>query len=346
MIQEPAENASEDAVRDWESHKQRRDLPGLNSEVFADSEPSEASTPAEATARGIFVELQSKSDFLRSRPDFGGSDVIVISSSQISHFPHSSSQIELPPSQFVVASSHPSLDFVADSQPVDPATFETQETKATTRQPAFSQTTIPDSQDFSTDLSQDPNSASFTGQGRNPPPIGQVTQDAAGASARAATHYPSFNSSIPSRQPGTVLGSFGTHSIPGWEEGDCLDEDGQHGSQTQHSQVENAVSGGPASSFEGFFTQVEFGSGNSDLPSGARPRHQSKDSASQSEQPSNTLAEVTPADDSQQAAQIVSPLAAEPAVFHTQNEEDFFTASEDYEVVPDTSKKDSGRNHG
>lgn len=272
--------------------------------------------------------------------------MIVISSSQISQFPHSSSQIELPPSQFVVASSHPSLDFVADSQSVDPAAVETQETKATTRHPAFSQTTIPDSQDFSTDLSQGPISASFTGQGRNPPPIGQATQDIAGPSARVATQYPSFNSSIPSRQPGTILGSFGTHSIPSWEEGDCLDEDGQHVSQTQHSQVENAVSGRPASSFEGLFTHVELESGDSDLPSGARPQSSSKDLASQSEQPSNTLAEVTPADDSQQAAQIVSPLAAGAAVFHTQNEEDFFTASEDYEVVPDTSRKGSGRSHG
>lgn len=34
--------------------------------------------------------------------------------------------------------------------------------------------------------------------------------------------------------------------------------------------------------------------------------------------------EATPADDSQRAAQTVSPLAAEAAVFHTQNEEDFF----------------------
>ncbi|KAK7711004.1 hypothetical protein SLS63_012841 [Diaporthe eres] len=239
---EPAENANEDAVRDWERDKQRRALLSLTPEAIAESEPSEASTPAEAPARGIIVELQSKSDFLRSRPDFDLSDVIIVSSSQLSQFPHSSSQIELPPSQFFVASSHPSLDFIADSQPANAVVVESQQTKATPRHPDFSQTTIPDSQDFSTDLSQNPNSASFTGQGSNQPPVGQVTQDVAGASARAATQLPSFDSSIPSRQPGTVLGSFGTHSIPCWEEGDCLEEDDQHGAQTEHSRVESAVS--------------------------------------------------------------------------------------------------------
>lgn len=340
------ENANEDAVEDWEREKQRRALLSLRPEGIADVEPSEASTPGEVPARGIFVELQSKSDFLRSRPDFDISDVIVVSSSQLSHFPHSDSQIELPPSQFFVASSHPSLDFVADSQPANPAIVESQQTKATTRHPGFSQTTIPDSQDFSTDLSQNPNSISFTGQGSNAPPVGQVAQDIAGASARAATQLPSFDSTIPSRQPGTVLGSFGTHSIPHWEEGDCLEGDDQQGSRTDRSQEEDTVSGRPVSSFEGFFTQVEFESGNSDLPGGSASRQPSEIIASQSEQPSNTLAEVTPADDSQQAAQIVSPLPAEAALFHTQNGEDFFTASEDYEVVPDTLRKKTGRSHG
>lgn len=173
-----------------------------------------------------------------------------------------------------------------------------------------------------------------------------MTQDVAEASARAAAQLPSFDSSIPSRQPGTILGSFGTHSIPCWEEGDCLEEDDQHGAQTEHSRVESAASGRPASSFEGFYTQVGFESGNSDLPGGTEPRYSSKNTASQSEQPSNTLAEVTPNDDSQQAAQIVSPLAAEAPLFHTQNEENFFTASEDYEVVPETLRKNSRRSHG
>lgn len=171
-------------------------------------------------------------------------------------------------------------------------------------------------------------------------------QDVAGASPRAAAQLPSFDSSIPSRQPGTVLGSFGTHSIPRWEEGDCLEEDDQQGSRTDNSQVEITVSGRPASSFEGFFTQAEFGSANSDLPGGSASRHSPNNTASQSEQPSNTLAEVTPTEDSQQAAQVVSPLPAEAPLFHTQNEEDFFTASEDYEIVPDTLRKKSGRSHG
>lgn len=175
--------------------------------------------------------------------------------------------------------------------------------------------------------------------------MGQV-QDAAGASARAASQLQSFDSSIPSRQPGTVLGSFGTHSIPHWEEGDRLEEDDQQGSRTDYSQVENTVSGRPASSFEGFFTQVEFGSGETDLPGGSASRQSPNNTALLSEQPSNTLAEATPTDDSQQAAQIVSPLRTEAPLFHTQNEEDFFTASEDYEVVPDTLRKNAGRSHG
>lgn len=283
---------------------------------------------------------------MRSRPDFDHSEVINIPSSQLSHFPHSDSQIELPPSQFFVASSHPSLDFIADSQPADPVIVECQQAQATNRHRNFSQTTIPDSQDFSTDFSHHPNSVSFAGQGSNPPPVAHVTRDLAGASARAATQHPSFDSSIPSRQPGTILGSFGTHSIPGWEEGDCSEEDDQHGAQTEHSQAENEVSHRPASSFEGFLTQVDFDSGSYDLPGRSGSRLSSKNTASQSEQPSNTLAQATPTEDSQQAAQVVSPLAAGAPFFHTQNEEDFFTASEDFEVVPDTLRKNSGRSHG
>lgn len=284
---------------------------------------------------------------MRSRPDFDLSDVIFVSSSQLSQFPHPHSQTELAPSQFFVASSHPSLDFVADSQPVNSALVESQQTQPTTRNPGFSQTTIPDSQDFSTDLSQGPISASFAAQERNSPPAGQEARAAAEAFTRAATQHPSFESStIPSRQPGTVLGSFGTHSIPRWEEGDYLEEEGQHGARAEHSQVENPVSRGHATSFEGFLIQAELQIGSSDLPGGSASRRLSSHITSQSEQPSNTLAEVTPTDDSQQAAQIVSPLAAEVPLFQTQNEEDFFTASEDYEVVPDTLKKSAGRSHG
>lgn len=284
---------------------------------------------------------------MRSRPDFNSSDVVFIPSSQISQFPHSGSQIELPPSQFFIASSHPSLDFVADSQPVDLATVESQQTQATNRHRNFSQTTIPDSQDFSTDLSHHPNSVSFTGQVSNPHSVAHVSKDSAGASVTAAAQHPSFVSSIPSRQPGTVLGSFGTHSIPGWEEGDSSVEDDQHGVQTGHSQVEGEVSRRPVSSLGGFLTQEESESGNYYMPGGSGSQFSFRNAASQSQQPSNTLAEATPTEDSQQAAQIVSPLAPQAPLFHTQNEEDFFTASEDnYEVVPETLRKGSERNHG
>lgn len=225
---------------------------------------------------------------------------------------------------------------------MNPSFVESQKTRG---RKAFSQTTIPDSQDFSTDLSQDSTGFGFTSRGRSFSLVGQETRTIAGASTRADTHHLSFESSIPSRQPGTVLGSFGTNSIPRWEEGDCL-EDGQQGARAERSQAEGQVSGRPASSFEGYFTQVEVASGNPDLLGGSASRHTSNTAASQNEQPSNTLAEVTPTDDSQQAAQIISPLAAEAPLFYTQNEEDFFTASEDYEIVPDTLKKNTGRNHG
>jgi hypothetical protein len=305
-----------------------------------------ASTPCDAPARGIFVELQSKSDFLRSRPDFDSSEVINIPSSQLSHFPHSDSQIELPPSQFFIASSHPSVDFVADFEPVDPGIVESQQAQTTNKHRNFSQTTIPDSQDFSTDVSQHPNSVSFTGQGSNLPLGARATRDLAGASTRPASQHPSFDSSIPSRQLGTVLGSFATHSIAGWEEGCCSEQDEQHGARAQYSQGENGVSLKLASSFEGFLSQVEFESRDYHLPGGSGPRPLSKNTASQSQQPSNTLAEATSTEDSQQAAQIVSPLGTGAPFFHTQNEEDFFTPSEDYEVVPDTQTTSTGRNHG
>ncbi|KAG8158810.1 hypothetical protein KVR01_011253 [Diaporthe batatas] len=323
---EPAENASEDAVTDWEKRKQRRTRLSTCSEDITDLEASEASTPGDTPAQGIFVELQSKSDFLRSRPDFNPSDVVFIPSSQLSHFPDSGSQIELPPSQFFIASSHPSLDLIADSQPVDPVIVESQQTQATNKHRNFSQTTIPDSQDFSTDLSHHHNSVSFTGQVSNPPSVAHVR--------RAAAQHPSFASSIPSRQPGTVLGSFGTHSIPGWEEEDSSVEDDQHAAQPEYSQVEGEVSRRPVSSLEGFLTQGDSQSGNYYMPGGSGSQFSFNNTASQSQQPSNTLAEATPTEDSQQAAQIVSPLAPRAPVFHTQNEEDFFTASEDnYEIV-------------
>ncbi|ROW08823.1 hypothetical protein VMCG_02746 [Cytospora schulzeri] len=311
---EPEENANEDAVEDWEWKKQHQGLPGRNSDSTSDQDLSDEPTPGESPPSSIFVELQSKSDFLRSRPDFDSSEVIAISASQLSQFPHPGSQTELPPAQFCITSSHPSLDFIGDSQPG--ISFVAESPEITTRDPRVSQrTTIPDSQDFSNDFTQD---------------------------------------SIPSRQPGTFLGSFETLSFSTYRnpEGEHQEveehqEGGnpENGDQQEECQEEDRqVSGRLPSSFEGFLTQIDFKVGDFGLSGHSTLQSQSEDvGLPQREQQSATLAEETLLEDSQQPAQRVAPLPGQASLFQTQKEEDFFSASEGYDIVPDTSKRNFGR---
>lgn len=254
------------------------------------------------------MELQSKADFLRSRPDFDTAEVIAISASQLSQFPHPGSQTELPPSQFCITSSHPSQDFIGDSQPkASPVAAESQ---GTSRNPRISQrTTIPDSQDFSTDFTQE---------------------------------------SIPSRQPGIVLGSFETISFSTYRH-----PEGEHpeagnlevgAQQGQYPESENLVPVRPTSSFDGFLTQLDFGVSDFDSTGHSSPRPESEGvGVTQGEQQSINLAEQNHLEDSEQPAQIVPPLPGQVPPFQTQNEQDFFSASEGYDFVPDTARRGSSR---
>lgn len=305
---EPAENANVDAVEDWEWEKQHRTLLGLNSDPTSDQGLSGESTPGETPPADIFVELQSKADFLRSRPDFDPSEVIPISASQLSLFPHPGSQPELPPSQFCITSSHPSLDIICDSQPEN--SFVADSPDSSRKDPRVSQrTTIPDSQDFSTDFTQD---------------------------------------SIPSRQPGIVLGSFQTLSFSTYRNPEGEHQEGgiiEEGNQPKECpEGENPVSDRLPSSFEGFLTQLDLKAGDFDL-SGLSTLHSQPEDVGlpQGEQQFASLAEENLLEDSQQPAQRVPPLPGQASLFQTQKEEDFFSASEGYDIVPDTDKRNSGR---
>ncbi|KUI71745.1 hypothetical protein VM1G_06595 [Cytospora mali] len=304
---EPAENANEDAVEDWEQEKQRRARPGLDSDSASEEGLSDEPTPVETPTGSISIELLSKSDFLKSRPDFDTSQVIPISASQLSQFPHPGSQTELPPSQFCITSSHPSQEFIGDSQPGISFVAESQDvTGKGTR--VSQRTTIPDSQDFSTDFTQD---------------------------------------SIPSRQPGIVLGSFKTLSFSTYRnpEGDHPEEgspeEGNPEEETpkrEYPEGENPEPGELASSFDRFLTQLDFGPGDCGL-SGTSTTQDAD--LPQKDQQLTTLAEATLVEDSQQPAQRVLPLTGQASIFQTQNEENFFSACEGYDIIPDSSKRRS-----
>ncbi|KUI57938.1 hypothetical protein VP1G_05232 [Cytospora mali] len=304
---EPAENANEDAVEDWEQEKQRRARPGLDSNLASEEGLSDEPTPVETPTGSIFVELLSKSDFLRSRPDFDTSQVIPISASQLSQFPHPGSQTELPPPQFCITSSHPSQEFIGNSQPGLSFVAESQDvTGKGTR--VSQRTTIPDSQDFSTDLTQD---------------------------------------SIPSRQPGIVLGSFKTLSFSTYrnpegenpEEGNLEEGDPEEENPIrEYPEGENPEPGELASSFDGFLTQLDFGPGDFGLSGNSTSQDAD---LPQNDQQLTTLAEETLLEDSQQPAQRVIPLTGQASIFQTQNEENFFSACEGYDIIPDSSKQKS-----
>lgn len=294
-----------DAVEDWE--KQRRDLLGLKSDPTSDQELFDELTLGGSPPADIFVELQSKSDFLRSRPDFDPSEVIPISASQLSQFPHPGSQTELPPSQFCITSSHPSLDLIGDSQPG--TSFVAESPDISRKDPRVSQrTTIPDSQDFSISFTQD---------------------------------------SIPSRQPGILLGSFETLSFSTYRNPEGEHQEGgnpEKRNQQRECSGENQASGRLPSSFEGFLTQIDLKVGDFGLSGHPTVQSQSEDvGLPQGEQQSAILAEETLLEDSQQPAQRVPPLPGQASLFQTQKEEDFFSASEGYNIVPDTDKRKSGR---
>lgn len=99
-----------------------------------------------------------------------------------------------------------------------------------------------------------------------------------------------------------------------------------------------------ASSFEGFLTQVDFGVGDFALSGNTESRPQADDfDLPQRGERFATLVVGNSSEDSQQPAQRVLPLPGQGSIFQTQNEEDYFSASEGYDIVPDTSQRNLGR---
>lgn len=281
------------------------------------SEPQErANTSASnLSPTGFYVHLQSKSDFLKSKPEFDTDNIISISASQLSLYPHPDSDTELPPPQFYTRSSQTSQDHViADSQPGVTQPFSSQQTATVARATSrFSQTTIPDSQDFSTDLSQSVIEVPATVETIHQPTVESPKPSQARTSG----------SSIPSRQPDTNQVSFGHFSI----------------SDAPLSAVPLDTRG----CFGCFLTQPDFEPGEFSLPAESRSQSQSQAQAATTatieEHQATAPEQGSSLDDSHQPAQRHSPLPGEEFHFMSQSGADFLSAFEDYEVVPDTSQQ-------
>lgn len=324
---------------DWEWEKKKRHLLRLNEQPPStqdDIQENDSGSPhSHSEPSAVYVELQSKSDFLKSRPDIDPAEVIAFTPSQLSQFPHSDSESQLPPSQFFIVSSQPSQDIViTDSQPLFTSSTQSQQAASCVKTKGFSQTTIPDSQDFSTDFSQDPIEVPHT--------IEEI--DRTETASPKESHLTISASSIPPRQPDGNLVSFGNFSIS---------TDLEHTRESQEyvtapQPISNlAPPSIPESSripFSGFLTQLEFDSGEFSLSAKSRQETQSNEVTAITE---NRLAativhDTTLLDDSHQPAQRFVSFHEEESQFLTQSEPEFFSASGEYEFVSPKFPRNSG----
>lgn len=324
---------------DWEYQKNRRNLLCLNKRPPPTQEDTgdnySDSSHIHSESSNVYVELQSRSDFLKSRPDIDPADIIAFTSSQLSQSPPSDSESQLPPSQFFIISSQPSQDIViADSQPL--STYfctQSQQALSCVKAKGISQTTIPDSQDFSTDFSQD--------QIEVPCTIEEIDRTETG-SARASHHTTSV-ASIPSRQPDGNLVSFGTFSISTNLEHNGESQENNTTPQPISNLVPPSVPESSRVPFSGFLTQLEFDSREFSLSAKSRQESQQDEVVSTTDDRlgTTTVHDSALLDDSHQPAQRVPPLHEE-SQFLTQSEPEFFSVSEEYEFVPPTSPRNSG----
>lgn len=328
----------------WNQEKERRhcraQLVSSSRSSPEDQVRDSAGSPScNPLSNSIYVELQSKSDFLECRPDFDTNDVVPISASQLSQFPHSDSDIELPPTQFFVVSSQPSQDIcIADSQPIPSEDSPHWRRTATPARGGNSQRTIPDSQEISTDFSQNLVEVPATAEAAHQ----------ASAHSPKASHDNSSGSSIPSRQPDGNKVSFGYLST-------SIDTEPLPLSQQDlplpppPSTLQPQTSARPEfsrSTFSVFLTQPDFEPGEFSLSTESRSQSQTQGPRSTTEiqasirttgaQPTATLAQDLSLDISLQPAQRVSPLPGQDRHFRSQSESEFFSASE---VVLDTSQQ-------
>lgn len=326
---------------DWERQKNRRDLlrrnkqPPPAQEGTVGNEPD--STPVHSDLHKIYIELQCKSEFLNSRPDIDPAEVVPFTSSQLSQFPPSDSDGKLPPSQFFIVSSQPSQDIViTNPQPLSTGATESQQAGPCLKLQGISQTTIPDSQDFSTDLSQDPIAVPCT--------IESIHQTAVDSTKES--HHTVSASSIPSRQPDGNLVSFGNFSIST----DLDQNQDSQGNLPVTQPIPNFLpTSVPESSrivFNDFLTQLEFESDEFSLSAKSRRRSLPDETVATTEDRFGPITVQDPAlDDSHQPAQRVLPLHGDEedeSYLLTQSESAYLAASGQYTSVPPTSQRNSG----
>ncbi|KAF3760178.1 hypothetical protein M406DRAFT_109289 [Cryphonectria parasitica EP155] len=333
---EPEENANEEAVEDWEWEKQRQVLLGVAPSSPRSSQDQATESSPSSHPGTIYIELQSKSDFLKSRPDFDTADVLTISASQLSNFSYLDCENELPPPQFLIISSNPGQGVIgtADSQSVIPGSDLSQQAPTAIRTKVHvSQTTIPDSQEFSTDISQDPIEVSWTGA--EPPQ--------SGLESHKVSHKESSGSSVPSRQPDSNQLSFEHDSISFHAEGQLLSQGHPPTPPLQPALDSQASARLPSSrnTFERFLTQPPFEAGEFSLSTNSRIRSQDPIVTTSGSQQLASSAQNTPLEDSHQPAQEISPLSNQQQSHFLTQTEAFFSASEDYEIVPETSQEKS-----
>lgn len=315
-------------------------MPSNSLQTSQDQVPDASSETDSPRTKGICIELPSRAAFLKSRPEFDTASVIAISASQISDCPHTGSEIDLPPSQFFVVSSQPSQDIVvADSQPLLTGSSTLQHFGSKAIPAGISQTTIPDSQEFLDD---------FTEEGVEVPGTAQeLDQDLEEEEASAKpSNKDSSGSTIPSHQPNINQVSFAhdLHSIG--PEHQLVDL--QNSQRNNFPPLLSATADTQASSTSrssrlpfdgGFLTQPAFDPGEFNLSAELKSQSTSQVSATAIYQPGDNPS----LEESHQPAQRVSPLSSKASQFLTQTDIDFYSASEDYEVVPDSSVRNSGQ---
>lgn len=311
-----------------------------NSQVSQDRAPEVPSRVNSLRVGGICIELQSKADFLKSRPEFDSPSIIAISASQLSDFPYPGSDSDLPPAQFWVVSSQPSQDIVvADSQPVVPRYSVAQQVGSAAFSAGFSQTTIPDSQEIFNDFSEDTVEVPGTAE--------EFDQGQAEATSPNPSNKESSGSTIPSHQPNINQVSFAHELLDVVPEHQLVSIQESQQSFSQH--LPPATSGTQASSrpvlsrnlFDGFLTQPEFDPGEFSLS--AHSKSQSTSQLDHTAAHPSEPAENPSLNESHQPAQRVSPLPSPASQFLTQTDVEFYSASEDFEVVPESSLRNSGQ---
>lgn len=226
---------------------------------------------------------------------------------------------------------------MADSQPVVTGSY--QQIGSTAFSAGFSQTTIPDSQEifdsFAEGAVEVPGTAEEFGSGQ------------AEATSPKPSSKESSGSTIPSHQPNINQVSFAHELLEAEPEHQLVSI--QASQQSFSQPLPPATSGTqgslrpifPRNLFDGFLTQPEFDPGEFSLSADSKsqsPSHVVNTAVHPSEPAQNPSL-----NESHQPAQRVSPLPSPASQFLTQIEVEFYSASEEFEVVPESSLHNSGQ---